>query len=73
MTDQERDTCMGIILGLYCFDKKSKTEFKNWCIDLPRDSAECILMEWRERNSDGAARDMMDNFVREQCLEWARL
>ena len=50
MREQERDYCAGVILGLYRYEKESKSEFRNWSEDLPLDSAGCLLDEWRETN-----------------------
>lgn len=72
MLKQERDYCAGVILGLYRYEKESKSEFRNWSEDLPLDSAGWLLDEWRERNVDKAMRDAMDDFIRGRCPEWAR-
>ena len=72
MLRQERDYCEGVILGLYRYEKESKSEFRNWSEDLPLDSAGWLRDEWRERNADKAMRDTMDEFIRERCPEWAR-
>ncbi|MFC1452663.1 hypothetical protein ACFLSJ_04880 [Verrucomicrobiota bacterium] len=71
MLKQERDYCAGVILGLYRYEKESKSEFRNWSEDLPLDSAGWLRDEWRERNVDKAMRDAMDDFIRERCPEWA--
>ena len=72
MLDQERDYCAGIILGLYRYEKESKSEFRNWSADIPTDSAGWILDTWRERNTDKTTRESMDTFIRERCPDWAK-
>jgi len=72
MMSQERDFCMGVILGLYRYERESKSAFKDWCVDIPLDSAGWILSEWRERNTDTTARDAMSAFLCERCPEWAK-
>jgi hypothetical protein len=72
MRKQERDYCAGVILGLYRYEKESKSEFRNWSEDLPLDSAGWLRDEWRERNADKAMRDTMDEFIRERCPGWAK-
>ena len=69
---QERDYCAGIILGLYRYEKESKSEFKNWSEDLPPDSAGRLRDAWRERNTDTTTRDNMDAFIRERCRDWTK-
>ena len=72
MLKQERDYCAGVILGLYRYERESKSEFRNWSEDLPLDSAGWLRDEWRERNADKAVRDTMDEFIKGRCPEWAR-
>ncbi len=72
MLEQERDTCAGIILGLYRYEKESKSEFRNWSEDLPLDSAGCLRDEWRQRNAHKTVRDSMDAFIRKRCPDWAK-
>ncbi len=72
MLDQERDYCAGVILGLYRYEKESKSEFRAWSEDLPLDSAGCLLDAWQERNTDAAMRDAMDAFIRGRCPDWAK-
>ncbi len=72
MREQERDYCAGVILGLYRYEKESKSEFRNWSEDLPLDSAGWLRDEWRERNADTVMRVTMDDFIRERCPDWAK-
>ena len=72
MLKQERDYCAGVILGLYRYEKESKSEFRNWSEDLPMDSAGWLRDEWRERTADKAMRNTMDDFIRERCPDWAK-
>lgn len=72
MREQERDYCAGVILGLYRYERESKSEFRNWSEDLPLDSAGWLLDEWRARTADKAMRGAMDEFIRERCPGWAK-
>jgi len=72
MTKQEQDYCMGVILGTYRYEKESKSEFKDWCVDIPVECAGCLLDEWRERNRAASATTAMDEFIRQRCPDWAK-
>jgi len=72
MARQERDYCMGVILGTYRYEKESKSEFKDWCVDIPLDSAGGLLDEWRGRNREASATTAMDEFIRQRCPDWAK-
>lgn len=72
MAKQELETCMGVILGIYRYEKESKSEFKDWCMDIPAGFAEDLLDEWRKRNRAASARTAMDAFIRQRCPDWAK-
>ena len=71
MDEQERDCCAGTILGLYRYEQESKSEFKDWCEDIPLCCAESILAEWRKQNGSPSAITKMNEFVRQRCPKWA--
>lgn len=71
MDKQERDYCMGIILGLYRYEQESKSEFKDWCEDLPLSCAGSTLDDWREQNGIPAASVAMNGFFQQRCPKWA--
>jgi hypothetical protein len=39
--------CMGIVQGLYVFEHESKTQFKEWAVDMPLGYATEALEKWR--------------------------
>jgi hypothetical protein len=72
MAKQEQDYCMGVILGTYRYEKESKSEFKEWCEDMPAECAVCLLDEWLGRNREASATTAIDEFVRQRCPDWAK-
>lgn len=72
MAKQEQDYCMGILLGAYRYDKDSKSEFKDWCEDMPAECAGGLLDAWRMRNRTASATTAMDAFIRQRCPGWAK-
>ena len=71
MAEQERDYCMGVVLGTYRYEQESKSEFKDWCEDMPLECAGCLLDTWRERVLDASFPAVMDEFVGQRCPRWA--
>jgi hypothetical protein len=72
MLDQEAVYCMGVIWGVYRYERESKSEFRSWSVDAPSECAGSLLEDWRERNRDAARVAAMDEFIRERCPEWAK-
>ena len=47
MSTEANTLCMGLLLGLYQFERKSKSEFKNWAVDAPGAFASTIMDAWK--------------------------
>jgi hypothetical protein len=72
MPEQEATYCMGVVFGIYRYERESKSEFRDWSVDIPAECAGLLLDKWRERNRDKASINVMHQFVRERCPEWAK-
>ena len=72
MIEQESTYCMGVIFGLYRFERKSESEFRDWSVDIPAEFARDLLDLWLQRNREGARIDAMHDFIREHCPDWAK-
>ncbi|HYS49891.1 MAG TPA: hypothetical protein VEM36_14065 [Xanthobacteraceae bacterium] len=72
MFEQEAAYCMAVILGIYRYERESKSEFTAWSADVPSECAGFLLDNWRKRNRDPARLDAMHEFIRERCPEWAK-
>jgi len=72
MPEQEAAYCEGVILGVYRYEKESKSEFRAWSEDVPSECAGYLLDNWRERNRETARLNAMHEFIRERCPEWAK-
>ncbi len=62
--------CMGILKGLYKFEKEAVTEFQDWAVDDPHDNFRHILDEWRKEVGDLNDIEEMDEFIKKNCPEW---
>jgi hypothetical protein len=68
--EQEAVYCMGVLLGLYRYERESKSEFRQCAEDIPGDVGGYLLDEWRKRNPDRARVNAMHEFIRTRCPEW---
>ncbi len=55
--------CMGILKGLYVFEKESETEYKDWAVDAPCEYFGRLRQEWQEWNKSQKDLAAMDKFV----------
>jgi hypothetical protein len=72
MTEEEATYCKGVILGIYRYQHESKSEFREWSVDIPIECAGVLLTKWRERGQDSISDAAMDEFIRDRCPNWAR-
>ena len=72
MAEQEKTYSMGVILGIYRYENESKSEFREWCEDVPIECAGYLLDIWRKRNRGRAAAQAMNEFIQSRCPKWAK-
>jgi hypothetical protein len=72
MPDQEATYCMGVLSGIYRYERDSQSEFKAWCVDIPNERARLLLDKWQKRNIATAAINTVHKFIRESCPEWTK-
>jgi hypothetical protein len=64
--------CMGILQGIYRFEKESDSEFKDWAVDAPGENFSTVLDEWRDECQSSEDLEEMKKFIRENCPKWAK-
>ena len=70
MLEQEREYCMGVVLGAYRYEQESTSEFKDWCQDAPLSYVGNLLDAWRKKAADPSAKAAMAEFIRQRCPGW---
>jgi hypothetical protein len=63
---------MGVIFGIYRYERESKSEFRKWSEDIPAECGGFLLDKWRERNRKKARNNAMHEFMRTHCPAWAK-
>ncbi len=72
MAQQSREYCMGVLQGIYEFDHRSKSQFKEWAMDVPSECFGALLSDWRRGCSQKDDLVKMNKFISKNCPEWAR-
>ncbi|MGC8563057.1 MAG: hypothetical protein ACP5UZ_08035 [Thermoplasmata archaeon] len=70
MNEQAMQHCMGLLLGLYTFEKESSTEFADWIPDTPHECFEEVLEAWLSTDPDSETLERMDKFIAINCRDW---
>ncbi|MEA3497184.1 MAG: hypothetical protein U9R42_14245 [Bacteroidota bacterium] len=71
MFQEEKICCMGILKGLYRFEKEATSEFSDWATDAPGESFSYALSEWKENKQNAEDLKEMEEFVKENFEKWA--
>jgi len=69
--DQAKSFCMGVLKGIYKYDKESKSEFKDWASDVPWECFQSVFDEWKKKSKRKKEIKEMINFLLSNCPEWS--
>lgn len=70
MENESKLFFMGILRGLYLFDKESNTQFREWAEDVSSSVFESLLIEWKKECKNREHLNDMKYFIKENCAEW---
>jgi len=65
--------CMGILQGIYRFEKESQSEFKAWAVDAPGEYFASTYREWRNGTTSREEVTEVRRFVKRFCPKRADL
>ena len=72
LLEEEKLYCMGVLKGLYRFDKEAKSEFRDWASDVAGECFDFVLESWQKQKGNEKFNGEMDEFIKVTCPEWAR-
>ena len=70
--EEEKLYCMGVLKGLYRFDKEARSEFRDWASDVAGECFQFILNNWEKQKGNECFAGEMDEFIKVTCPKWAR-
>lgn len=70
MDEEAKLQCMGILKGIYKFEKEATTEFQDWAADDPHVYFIQVFEEWRKGNTDPKNLEEMDEFMKKDFPKW---
>jgi len=72
LPEEEKLFCMGVLKGLYRFDKEAKSEFRDWASDVAGECFGFVLKNWQKQKGNERFTEEMDEFIEVTCPKWAR-
>jgi hypothetical protein len=70
--EEEKLYCMGVLKGLYRFDKEAKSEFRDWASDVAGECFDFVLKNWQKQKGNERFTGEMGEFIKVTCPKWAR-
>ncbi len=70
MDEKAKLHCIGILKGIYKFEKEATTEFQDWAVDDPHENFIYVFKEWKKGNKDPKNLEHMDEFVKKNFPKW---
>jgi hypothetical protein len=71
MRNEAMHYCMGILKGIYRFDKESKSQYREWAEDAPPEYFDKVLKNWKKACATPDELVLMENFVKDNFPEWS--
>ncbi len=62
--------CMGILKGIYKFEKESVSEYKDWAVDAPTECSEWVLDEWKKGQKNAEDIAEVEDFIKRNFADW---
>jgi hypothetical protein len=72
MPEEAKLSCMGVLKGIYKYSHESKSEFKDWAVDVPGECFSHLLAEWKRRCNNEKSIGEMNAFLQKECSDWAK-
>ena len=66
-----KNCCMGILKGIYKFEKKSTSEYKDWAVDAPSEIFIRVLDEWKEGQNSPEDIAEVEEYAKTNFPDWA--
>lgn len=70
MRPEAKHYCMGILQGIYRFEKESQSEYKNWAEDVPSQHFHSIIDKWKESTKAPIDIGEVEEFVKRELSDW---
>ena len=64
MRAEAKKHCLGILEGIYKFEKESASEYKDWAVDAPREYFERVLKEWKNGQNNPEDVAEVEDFIK---------
>jgi hypothetical protein len=73
LPEQASACCLGILQGIYDFDKDSSTQYKEWAVDAPKEYFGQVADAWENIYRRKPSLSKLESFVKEHCPGYAEL
>jgi hypothetical protein len=73
LSEQASACCLGILQGIYDFDRDSSTQYKDWAVDAPEEYFGQVTDAWVNIHHGKPPLSKLEGFVKEHCPHYAEV
>ncbi|RLG30197.1 hypothetical protein DRO03_05110 [Methanosarcinales archaeon] len=70
MYAEAKKYCLGILGGIYRFEKESPSEYKDWAVDAPREYFTQVMKEWKSGQNNPEDVAEVEEFIKKNFAGW---
>ena len=70
MYTEAKGYCLGILKGIYKFEKAATTEFADWAVDAPHNYFEVVHDKWKKKHKDKDDIEEVENIIKKELNVW---
>jgi len=70
LNKEAKKYCIGILKGIYKFEKESESEYKDWAADVSNGIFENVFNEWKKHCTDQNNIEEVEKFIKNNFPDW---
>ena len=70
MYTEAKRYCLGILKGIYKFEKDATTEFADWAVDAPHNYFQVVHDKWKKRHKDQDDIKEVEGIIKKELNVW---
>ena len=70
MYTEAKKYCLGILRGIYKFEKDATTDFAEWAVDAPHNYFEVVFEKWKKKHKEKDDIKELKDLIKKELNDW---
>ena len=70
MYTEAKKYCLGILRGIYKFEKNATTDFAEWAVDAPHNYFEVVFEKWKKKHKEKDDIKELKDIIKKELNDW---